>query len=155
MPYINYNENGNITAQFACQQYEGQLYTDLDDLTTYKVISGEVVINPDYEDEMRLIEIDNELSQIDYNYEVFMDSSITYTNGYTYKPKYVNDYVLMIASGLEYEIWDASELHSEVLDTQGLSMLAMFLKSQSEGVYQARKINRKALIEERNELKGI
>lgn len=43
MPYIDYDENGNITTQFACNQYNGQLYTNIVDLTTYKVINGEVI----------------------------------------------------------------------------------------------------------------
>ena len=29
MPYIDYDENGKIIGQFACQQYEEQLYTNL------------------------------------------------------------------------------------------------------------------------------
>ena len=37
MPYIDYDENGNITGQFACQQYENQLYFDIpDDGKIYK-----------------------------------------------------------------------------------------------------------------------
>lgn len=44
MPYINHNENGNITGQFACQQYEGQIYTGLiiDDEEKFQVVNGVV-----------------------------------------------------------------------------------------------------------------
>lgn len=40
MPYIDYDENGNITGRFANQQFEGQIYTDLviDDVEKFKVI---------------------------------------------------------------------------------------------------------------------
>lgn len=44
MPYIDYDTNGNITGQFACQQYENQLQVneviEQKDLDKYLVIDG-------------------------------------------------------------------------------------------------------------------
>lgn len=44
MPYINYDENGKITGQFACPQCENQIYTDLfiDDTDKFKVVDGKI-----------------------------------------------------------------------------------------------------------------
>jgi len=53
MPYISYDENGNITGQFANQQFNPQLYTDLiiDDFKKFKVINGnveDITTSPEY-----------------------------------------------------------------------------------------------------------
>lgn len=45
MPYIDYDANGIITGYYVCQQYEGQLYTDLDcsDTSKLKIVDGIVI----------------------------------------------------------------------------------------------------------------
>jgi len=48
MPYINYDENGKITAQFACQQYDGQPFViipDDDKIYKYDKATQTVVID--------------------------------------------------------------------------------------------------------------
>lgn len=44
MPYINYDTNGNITGQFACPQYQDQLFFDIpNDEKIYKVVNEQLV----------------------------------------------------------------------------------------------------------------
>lgn len=45
MPYINYDESGKITGQFACKQYDGQIYTNLiiNDIDKFKVVDGDII----------------------------------------------------------------------------------------------------------------
>lgn len=84
MPYINYDENGNITGQFACQQYKNQVYTDLiiDDVEKFKVINKKIVKNSNYEIEQAQKEIER-ISNLKLTKRVFalalQQLEVTYT----------------------------------------------------------------------------
>ena len=97
----------------------------------------------------RLAQIEVELNQTDIDYTAVLNTPVLYSNGHTYKPIFINDYVLLIASGMSYEIWSDDELYSETMDTAAITSLCLFLKGIAEPAYQTRKANRKALIEEK------
>ena len=114
-------------------------------------INGEFVENttPEYIKKQSLKQIEEELKQSDTDYNTVLNTPALYSNGHTYKPVYINDYVLLIASGMPYDIWSDDEIYYENMDTQQIIILSMFLKSIAEPQYQKRKMDRKALLTER------
>ena len=122
---------------------------------THKIIDSiltDITNTPQYISTQRKKEIRQELLEADIIYNSFIDTPVQYTNGFYYKPKYVNDYVLMVASGLSYEIWDASELHSGIMTALQIRDLALFLKLKAEPEFQSRKEKRRLLLQELAEL---
>lgn len=123
----------------------------------YEVQNGELVDisqTPEYLKKQRLAQIDIELAQADVDYNTVLNTPVEYSNGHKYKPVYINDYILLIASGLSYEVWSDDELYSETMDTAALSELCLFLKGIAEPAYQKRKTDRKALLQEKSTLQG-
>jgi len=106
----------------------------------------------EYKNAQRLKEITQELNQSDITYNNILNTPIEYTNGHVYKPKYINDYILLIASTMSYEIWSDDETYSEIMDTAKITELCLFLKSVTEPAYQIRKMTRKALLEEEKDI---
>lgn len=151
--YVEIKENKLLS--WCENPYMDYKFVDIDYSTfnpeKYKVINNNLVSrenDKDYLDSQRKKEIQQELINADITYNKFIDTPVKYLNNFYYKPKYVNDYVLMVASGLSYEIWDTSELHSEIMNTQQIKELALFLKQKTEPEFQNRKEKRRILLEE-------
>lgn len=108
-----------------------------------------------YKNKIRLQQIEIELTQADFDYQLVLDTPVEYTNGFLYKPSYVENYALLIASGVSpFVIWDSTELNSVSMAIEELIALAAFLKNIAEPAFQARKIARKALLEEKAQLEN-
>lgn len=116
----------------------------------YIYSDGEIVLNPDYEKEMRIKEIDRLLNVADETYETVLKTPIQYVNGYAYKPEYISSYALLIAANnFPLTIWDCSELNGVQMTRDELTALSIFLKNTAEPAFQFRKTTRRTLLEER------
>ncbi|MDD3236797.1 MAG: hypothetical protein PHV37_01710 [Candidatus Gastranaerophilales bacterium] len=122
----------------------------------YKIINHQVidvVQTPEYIKQERLKAIDSELQQADEAYQTVLNTPVKYTNGLSYKPSYVNDYALLVATDIfPIAIWDATELNEVQMTKNELVALGLFLKQVAEPAFQARKLARKALLEEKTTL---
>lgn len=146
---INANDNGQRIIEYNDSFYALYPYEDLQD--------GNIVDlreDVEYIKQQRLLEIEEELKQADTDYENVLNTPYEYTNGYKYKPKYIEDsYVLLIAADVfPLTIWDASEINSVEMAKNDLIALSMFLKQIAEPAFQTRKNLRKTLLEEKNQL---
>lgn len=141
--YIKINEDGSIIK--AVDGYNN--ISDFSQNTDAMLTAGFFLISD------RLTGINDELMKIDITYQNTLNTPVVYTNGFTYKPTYINGYALLIASGVSpMDIWDSSELSSVSMTTSELTELTLFLKSIAEPAFQTRKLSRKPLLEERAKL---
>ena len=124
-------------------------------LKEYEMLENENIVDfrvtQQYQNKKRLEEITIELNQADKDYEDILATPIEYTNGFLYKPKYVQDsYALLIAADIfPLIIWDSSETNYIEMTKTDLLQLSMFLKNIVEPAFQQRKNKRKILLEEK------
>ena len=119
---------------------------------------GEIIDISDtdeYKNKIRIVEIESELIKADSDYQEVLETSIQYTNSLFYKPRYIENYALLIASGVvPLTIWDSSELNAVSMNIDQLTALTVFLKNIAEPAFQTRKTIRKALLEEKAQLEN-
>lgn len=126
-------------------------------LEDFEIVQNDQIIDisgsGEYKNKIRLNQIESELIKADSDYQIMLNTPVKYTNDFYYKPSYVESYALLIASGVgPLTIWDAVELNSVSMTIEELTELTAFLKNIAEPAFQARKIARKTLLEEKSEL---
>ena len=120
-------------------------------------------INENYEKEKRLGEIEMELKQADEIYQTQLNTPVEFTNTHLYKPIWVDDgtYTKLI-TGLQAGvvtfpqiIWDATELEKNAVKMEQTEFmtLCMFLSQKQQEFFNARKLKKSQLLEEKQEIK--
>lgn len=104
----------------------------------------------EFKNKIKLKKIEIGLSKADLDYQTVLETSVEYTNGFCYKPSYIESYALLISSGVgPLLIWDSTELNSVTMTIEELAALTTFLKNVAEPAFQTRKNTRKALLEQK------
>lgn len=107
----------------------------------------------DYKKKKKIEELDKRLYEIDNEYRCLMDSPVNFKNGYSYKPSYLNDYALLIATDVfPINIWDSSEINQIQMNKEELLELSLFLKEIGEPAFQKRKAERASVLREKIQL---
>ncbi|MDD3593023.1 MAG: hypothetical protein PHX18_00175 [Candidatus Gastranaerophilales bacterium] len=129
---------------------------------TWDIIDGEFVDlrqSPEYLKQKRLQEVEQELITLDREYIIKLDTPVTYTNGFAYKPKYAQDtYISLLSAGqmipdmFPMKIWDSSELQERAVEMSlsELTNLTIFLAGVQQGYFNERK-QAKAILQKEKE----
>lgn len=144
--------------------------------TERPIVNFEFADTAEYAQKTRIEAIDGQIAAVETEYEAFLDSEVTYSNGKKYRVRYAEEsyqplisaetslqlmksslsqnQAELIESSFPLKIWDSTKLEGNAVDMslEELVKLALFLKNLQQTAWNSRKEQIAVLTAEKDEL---